>query len=81
MTQAVEIARQNMSAEQFEAWVRMGQQICVYCGQPMRPCPKGPGADEPGFVGFYPCGCASKRVPKKNDTPSIGDIVTGLHTG
>ena len=24
-------------------------------GVPLRPCPKGPGTDEPGYVGFYPC--------------------------
>ena len=29
--------------------------FCGVCTLPLVPCPKGPGADEPGFVGFYPC--------------------------
>lgn len=41
----------------FEAWVRMNSCLCQKCFAPMRPCPKGPGADEPGYVGFYPCPC------------------------
>jgi hypothetical protein len=31
------------------------QATCRVCGKPLRPCPMGPGADEPGYIGFYPC--------------------------
>jgi hypothetical protein len=41
--------------EEFEAWEAMGGKTCRTCGLPLRPCPKGPGADAPGYVGFYPC--------------------------
>jgi hypothetical protein len=41
--------------EQFKAWEAMGEKTCRTCGLPLRPCPKGPGADEPGYCGFYPC--------------------------
>lgn len=40
-----------------DAWERMGQQLCSVCRVPLRPCPKGPGADEPGYVGFFRCAC------------------------
>lgn len=50
-----QVAAGLFNADQYDAWVRMGCQLCATCGAPLRPCPKGPGADEPGFVGFYPC--------------------------
>jgi hypothetical protein len=36
--------------------------FCGTCGQPLRPCPKGPGADEPGYVGFFHC-CGDRDEP------------------
>ncbi len=75
--------------EQFKAWEAMGEKTCRTCGLPLRPCPKGPGADEPGYVGFYPCthddedpnGRAVARFIHDGDsinyTPTIADVATG----
>lgn len=41
----------------ISVWEKMGRQHCGNCGRAMEPCPKGPGADEPGYVGFYGCQC------------------------
>lgn len=54
-------AREIMTASVYEAWVRMGRQVCAQCGRPLVPCPKGPGSDEPGFCGFCMCPCESAR--------------------
>lgn len=43
-----------------EAAERMGWQRCSACDRVLAPCPKGPGADEPGFCGYWPCACASE---------------------
>lgn len=48
-------ARSMFTDDQFAAWEAMGRKTCKTCGVPLRPCPKGPGADEPGYCGFYPC--------------------------
>ena len=48
-------ARALFTDDQLLAWEKMGRKTCKTCGVPLRPCPKGPGADEPGYVGFYPC--------------------------
>lgn len=48
-------AASMFTEEEFRAWEAMGEKTCRTCGVPLRPCPKGPGADEPGYVGFYPC--------------------------
>lgn len=48
-------ARSMFTDDQLKAWEAMGRKTCKTCGVPMRPCPKGSGADEPGYVGFYPC--------------------------
>lgn len=55
-----ERALERFTDPEYDAWERMGSQACKRCGAPLRPCPKGPGADEPGFVGFWPCpNCAN----------------------
>jgi hypothetical protein len=50
-----EAARAMFTDNQLAAWEAMGRKTCRTCGVPLRPCPKGPGADEPGYVSFYPC--------------------------
>ena len=45
----------RFNPEEIAAWHRMNDQCCGKCGTPLRPCPKGPGADEPGFCGFFQC--------------------------
>ena len=49
------------------AWRHMGSKCCERCGQALCPCPKGPGADEPGFCGFYPCDCEPDRMGEDDD--------------
>lgn len=55
-----EQALEQFTQGEYDAWERMGEQACS-CGLPLRPCPKGPGADEPGFVGFFPCRCKTEK--------------------
>jgi hypothetical protein len=49
------VASAMMTKQQYYAWKRMGLKTCEVCGLPLAPCPKGPGADEHGYVGYYPC--------------------------
>ena len=66
-----DVARSRFSPAGYAAWVAMGERVCSVCGQPMAPCPKGPGADEPGFVGYYPCCPGGEPVASPEPNPPV----------
>lgn len=69
-----DVARSRFSPVAYAAWVAMGERVCSVCGRPMVPCPKGPGADEPGFVGYYPCCNDGEPVASSGKRPERDEL-------